>query len=90
MTVYTRPSLQDLQNHFTAQCAGQWRVIGTQVGLSTGALDIIEYDNCNEAFPCCNAMFELWLELDTTATWDKLFAAIEPPTASHSASDEGD
>ena len=33
---------------------------------------------------CCNEMFAMWLSKDSTATWKKLFAAIESIEASQS------
>ena len=30
-----------------------------------------------KAEPCCNAMLEKWLQMDTTASWKKLFTVIE-------------
>ena len=85
----TTPSLRDLQHHFTPQYAAQWRVIGTQLGLPSGRLDIIEHDNCDKAIPCCNAMLRKWLQVDITASWGKLFTVIESPAVS-SAPDKGD
>ena len=40
-------------------------------------LTIIEHDFVSRAVPCCNIMLERWLETDPTATWEKLFAAID-------------
>ena len=62
-------------------------MIGTQLGLPNGTLDIIEYDY-NKAVPCCNAMFKKWLEIDTSASWEKLFKVIESPAVS--APDRGE
>ena len=73
----TRPTLKDLYQYFIPQYAAHWRVIGTQLDLSTGDLEIIEYDNKDKAIPCCKSMLTRWLEMDTTASWGKLFDAIE-------------
>ena len=54
--VNTTPLLKDLQPYFTSQYAVQWRVIGTQLGLPSTTLDIIEHDNHYKAKECCNAM----------------------------------
>ena len=86
----TTPSPKDLQNHFTPQFAVQWRVIGIQLGLPCATLDIIEHDNRDEAIPSCNAMLNRWLQLDTTASWKKLFTAIESPAVSCSTPGTGD
>ena len=79
VTVTSVPLLRDLHEHITPHYATHWRVIGTRLGLSTGALDIIENDNMHKAVQCCNGMLKKWLELDTTASWEKLFEVIESP-----------
>ena len=86
----TTPLLKDLYYYITPQYAVQWRVIGTQLGLSTGTLDIIEHDNHYKARDCCNAMLKEWLQMDTTASWRKLFTVIQSPAVSYSAPDKGD
>ncbi|XP_065888438.1 protein NLRC3-like [Dysidea avara] len=75
----SNPLLKDLQNHITPHYAAQWRVIGTQLGLPSGTLDIIEYNNRDKAEFCCNAMLKKWLEVDPSASWEKLFEVIESP-----------
>jgi len=64
-------------------------VIGTQLYLSGGTLEIIEHYNHEKAILCCNVMLRRWLEIDTTASWRKLFTVIESPAVT-SASDKGD
>ena len=86
----TTPSLKDLQQCFTPQYAVQWRVIGIQLGLPNATLDIIEHDNRDKARECCNVMLNKWLQVDTTASWEKLFTVIESPAVSCSAPDKGD
>ena len=75
--VTAAPLLKELYQHFTPQYATQWRVIGTLLGLTGERLNIIEYDHMFKAEPCCNAMLEKWLQVDTTASWKKLFTVIE-------------
>ena len=65
-------------------------MIGTLLGLPSERLNIIEYDHMYRAEPCCNAMWEKWLQVDTNASWGKLFAVIESPAVSGSAPDQGD
>ena len=86
----TTPLLKDLHHYITPQYATQWRVIGTQLGLPIERLNIIENDNRDKAEPCCNAMLEKWLQVDTTASWRKLFSVIESLAVSYSAPDKGD
>ena len=88
--VNTTPLLKDLHHYITPQYAVQWKVIGTQLGLPTGTLDVIEHDNHCKARECCNAMLKEWLQVDTTASWSKLSTVIESPVVSYSAPDKGD
>ena len=37
---------------------------------------IIERNHMFQVDLCCNAMLEKWLELDTSASWGKLFTAV--------------
>ena len=88
--VNTTPLLKDLYQHITPQYAADWEVIGTLLGLPSGTLDIIEHDHTHKAARCCNAMLRKWLEMDTTASWRKLFTVIESPAVSCSPPDKGD
>ena len=66
-------------------------MIGTLLGLPSGTLEIIKYDNRDKARPCCDAVLEEWLEVDSTASWEKLLMVIESPAvSSDQASDKGD
>jgi len=84
------PLLKDLYQHITPHYAPEWKLIGTLLDLPTATLDIIEHDNHYKAKPCCNTMLSKWLEMDTTASWRKLFHVIESPAVSCSAPDKGD
>ena len=89
-TVNTAPSLKDLQKYFTPQYAVQWKVTGTQLGLPSGTLDAIECDNHHKVRECCNAMLKEWLQVDTAASWGKLFTTVQSPAVSYSSPDKGD
>ena len=88
--VKTTPLLKDLYQHITPQYAADWKVIGTLLGLPSGKLKAIEAGYPTNVKWCCNQMFEKWLEMDTTASWSKLFTVIESPAVSCSAPDKGD
>ena len=89
--VTLRPKLKDLYQHITPQYAADWKVIGALLDLPGATLDIIERDNHYKARECCNAMLREWLQVDSTASWGKLFTAIELPTVSSGrAVDKGD
>ena len=90
-TAASTPLLKDLYNHVTPHYAARWRVIGKLLGLPKGRLDIIKNDNHNKAEPCCDAVLEEWLEVDPSASWEKLLEVIESPTVSNDqAPDKGD
>ena len=82
ITVTSAPLLKDLCQHITPQYATCWKEIGTQLGISAAALNIIENDNMNKAVKCCNSMLNKWLEVDKTASWKKLIEIIESPAIS--------
>ena len=84
------PLLKDLYQHITPQYAVDWIVIGTLLGLHSGTLDIIEHDHMHKATHCCNVMLRKWLEMDTTASWKKLFTVIESPAVSCNTFEKGD
>ena len=78
----TTPLLKDLYEHIAPHYAADWRVIGTLLGLPIEELKIIQYDNYHKAVPCCNAVFLKWLEVDPSASWNKLLSVIQSPTVS--------
>ena len=66
-------------------------MIGALLGLPSGTLDIIDHDNYHKAVSCCNAMFKRWLEVDPSASWNKLLSVIQSPAmSSDQAAETGD
>ena len=85
------PLLKDLHSHITPNYAAHWREIGTLLGLPSGTLDIIKYDNRDKARPSCDAVLEEWLQVEPSASWEKLFKVIESlAVSSDQAPDKGD
>ena len=78
----TIPLLKDLYQHITPQYAADWRVIGTLLGLPSGELKAIEAGYPTNVKWCCSQMLEKWLEMDPTASWEKLFTVIDSPAVS--------
>lgn len=74
------PLLKDLYKLISPNYAADWKVIGVLLGLPEGELNIIEAGNHTNVKRCCNKMLEKWLEMDPTATWEKMFDAIESGT----------
>lgn len=50
--------------------------MGKQLNLPNGELEIIEYDHSGSVRECCNKMLTKWLDIDVTASWEKLLIAI--------------
>ena len=82
MPTDTTPSLAQLFKDVTPQHAANWKVIGTLLGLPSGKLNAIEAAWPTNLEWCCNKMLETWLDIDTTASWEKINAAIESPAVS--------
>ena len=76
------PSLKDLYQHITPHFATQWKMIGMQLGLPNEILVEIKGGYSTNSKWCCNQMLEKWLDVDTTASWDKLLMVIESPAVS--------
>ena len=83
------PLLKDLYQNITPHYAADWKVIGTLLGLPSGELKAIEAGYPTNVKWCCNKMLERWLEMDPTASWDKMCRVIESPAVSHSALNKG-
>ena len=64
----------------TPKYATNWREIGIQLNLSNGDLLVIEEDNSHSVKKRCNAMLSKWLEVDTSASWEKLLRAVDTCT----------
>lgn len=83
------PSLKDLHRYITPNHATDWKEIGNLLGIHDKQLKIIECDYQSQGVECCcNAMLKKWLQVDTEASWKKLFEAIrslidKPPTISN-------
>lgn len=84
----TTPLLKDLYEYITPEYAAEWKVIGTLLGLPSGELNAIYAGNHIDVKWCCNQMLQKWLEIDFTASWEKIFTVIESLAASNS--DTGD
>ena len=83
------PLLKDLHQHIIPQHAANWKVIGSLLGLPSGELNAIEAGWPTNVKWCCTKMLEKWLEMDPTASWEKLFTVIESQSSGQ-AVDQGD
>ena len=87
LEIHSTPWLGDLFTHITPRYAADWKVIGTLLDLPKGELRNIEASNPTNSRWCCNKMLEGWLKNDPSATWIKMFAAIESPAISGASKD---
>ena len=81
--VNTRPALKDLQKYITRRYATKWKELGIQLDLNEETLSVIQANNPLNAVGCCNAMLSGWLQVDTNASWQKVFIAIDNCTELH-------
>ena len=88
-TVTDIPSLRKLYEYITPTYAADWKVIGEFLDVPTGELNAIEAGWPINTKWCCNQMLEKWLDMDTTASWEKICAAIESPAVSSNQSSKG-
>ena len=58
-----------------------------QLNLTNGDLSVIEVDNPHSVMKRCNAMLIKWLQKDSSASWQKLFTAID--TCTGQCTDQG-
>ena len=77
LTGLDRPTVREFDRHVRDEVATRWHDLGVQLGISTNQLDIINKDTPLDAKMCCTKMFKHWLEIDTTANWNKLMEALE-------------
>ena len=57
----------------------KWKDLGIQLlGSShSGKIDVIELNSPKNVEECCTKMFQCWLNVDPTATWNKLILALK-------------
>ena len=68
-----------MHDHVKVEVSPQWKDLGIQLlnAEQSKKLDVIEVDHPRDSEKCCTAMFKYWLQVDTTASWDKLIAALQ-------------
>lgn len=55
----------------------EWKSLGMELGLDPAMLGDIEHNCHGIVEDCGQAMVEFWITSDTSASWDKLAAALE-------------
>ena len=73
----SRPSLREIIDYnIRNEVAVQWYDLGVQLLLDTNVLNIIRQDHLANTEACCNELFNRWLQVDRTASWNKLIEAL--------------
>ena len=63
--------------HVCDKYADNWKRIGYYLDMPTGTLNAIERNFPSNVKWCCHQLFEEWLQIDSNASWDKVFSAID-------------
>ena len=73
-----QPKLSELCDHVRVDVAPQWHDLGIQLLTDDQAkkLNIIQANHPADTENCCTELFKYWLQVDTTASWDKLIIAL--------------
>ena len=79
LTDNSKPTLMNLCEKVTPYFATYWWRIGVFLNIHHGELASIEHDfrSCQER---CDRMLAKWLDVDTTASWEKLKLSIKLAT----------
>lgn len=73
------PKLSDLYSEVIPKYATYWEDLGIKLGLKKHHIDIISENNAfnpNRVTACCKSVLKKWLEIDHSATGEKLRNAI--------------
>ena len=73
----SKPTIKHLNRYVIPEYAAYWKEIGAKLDLSAGKLSEIGADYPSQCKTCCIKMLEGWLSVDLTASWKKLFVALE-------------
>ena len=74
-----KPTIKEINNYgIRNDVATVWDDLGIQLLPNDlqGQLNIIGSDNATNAIRCTTKMFEYWLQVDTTVSWNKLIEAL--------------
>ena len=73
------PNLTEIINYkIRDKVTVDWRDLGVQLLHDDlqDQLDIIDKNNPRDVKACCTEMFKHWLQVDSTASWNKLVEAL--------------
>ena len=74
-----RPTIALFNQFVRVSVVTKWKDLGVQLlGSShSGKLDVIEANSSKNVEECCTNMFKYWLDVEPTATWNKLILALK-------------
>ena len=71
------PTEQEFNKYIRDKVAPDWYYLGGQLQIPHEQLNIIRSDTSLDIRMCCTKTFQYWLQVDTTANWNKLIKALE-------------
>ena len=73
-----QPKISELCKYVKVEVAPQWYDLGVQLlnEEQVKKLNVMQSDHPGDSEKCCTALFNHWLQVDTTASWDKLMMAL--------------
>ena len=77
VTGKNKPQIKDIQNYVVPKWGSNWRQLGTQLNIDQNLMDIIEHDHPNDCVRCCSKMFSKWLDMNPSASWEDIDAAMD-------------
>ena len=93
ITAKDKPTIKDLNIHVIEQYAIYWKQLGVELGVKNYHIANITENNASRKLrqveECCSQMLQKWLDIDPSATWDKLDDAIKKITSPVSTDKEG-
>ena len=74
-----RPEITQLYSHVKQEVSPNWFDFGVQLLNTEQArkLKTIKVDYPGDSEKCCAELFNYWLQVDTSASWDKLITALQ-------------
>ena len=78
---HQKPSLKFLNRHVRGPVGAKWHDLGIELlDPDVEELDRIEAEGSSDLNKCCTKMFQLWLNKQSTASWNQLIEALRQPS----------
>ena len=79
LCVGNRPNIKQLLKVTKIKDVGitpRWRELGLELVSDNNILNVIETNHRNDVDTCCRKMFEKWLDMRPSASWNQLITAL--------------